>query len=132
MAITREAGAVHPGINWGPFTLRIPFYHTRPEWPELAQGIFVAGATGLGLVPLLTGYFGLSFDQALACIFIQAMLLTTAPIIFGEPYAPGWITPALPLVLTFVLALDAAGNPVYATPESKFQVMTAAHSTLRF
>jgi hypothetical protein len=126
MKSVRMDGEAQPGIAWGPFTLRVPFIHTRPEWPELAQGIFVAGATGLGLVPILTGYFGLSFDQALACIFLQAMLLTTAPILFGEPYAPGWITPALPLALTFVLAADAAGNPVYATPEAKFQVMTAA------
>ncbi|MBI1320733.1 MAG: hypothetical protein GC168_17555 [Candidatus Hydrogenedens sp.] len=125
MATTRTEGAVHPGFRWGPFTARVPFYHTRVEWPELAQGIFVAGATGLGLVPVLMGYFGLDFDHALACIFIQSMLLSAAPILFGEPYAPGWITPALPLALTFVLAVDGTGMPVYATPEAKFQVMTA-------
>ena len=118
-------GRVHPGWNWGPFTLRVPFYHTRVEWPELAQGIFVAGATGLGLVPVLMGYFGLSFNEALAIVFMQSVLLCTAPILFGEPYAPGWVTPALPLALTFVLAVNSAGEPVYATPADKFHVMTA-------
>ena len=44
-------GVEHPGIKWGPFTARIPFIHTGVAWPELAQGIFVAGATGLGLGP---------------------------------------------------------------------------------
>src|SRR5690606_4806476 len=101
-------GQVHPGWNWGPFTFRVPFLHTRIEWPEFAQGIFVAGATGLGLVPILTGYFGLSFEEAVAIIFIQSMLISSAPIVFGEPYAPGWITPALPLALTFILAVDSA------------------------
>jgi hypothetical protein len=125
MAITRETGAVQPGFKWGPFTARVPFYHTRMEWPEFAQGIFVAGATGLGLVPVLMNYFGLGFEQALACVFIQSILLSSAPLLFGDPYAHGWITPALPLALTFVLAADAAGNPIYATSAEKFQVMTA-------
>jgi ElaB/YqjD/DUF883 family membrane-anchored ribosome-binding protein len=126
MPVNHVAGGVHPGWKWGPFTFRVPFYHTRPEWPELAQGVFVAGATGLGLVPVLMGYFGLEFEEALAIIFIQTVLLCTAPILFGEPYAPGWITPALPLALTFVLAVNTAGDPVYATPTDKFHVMTAA------
>jgi hypothetical protein len=119
MAHEEATGTVHPGWNWGPFTFRVPFYHTRIEWPELSQGILVAGATGLGLVPILQAYFGLSFDEAVACIFIQAVLLSSAPILFGEPYAPGWVTPALPLALAFVL------TPNYPTPVEKFQVMTA-------
>jgi hypothetical protein len=118
-----------PGLRWGIFTLRVPFYHTRVEWPELAQGIFVAGATGLGLVPLLVGYFGLTFDEAIACVFIHSVLISSAPIVFGEPLAAGWITPALPLALSFVLA-SGAGGDVYATPTEKFQVMTAASLNL--
>ncbi len=81
-----------PGRRWGPFTFRVPLYHTRVEWPELLQGIFVAAATGLGLVPLLVRDFGLTFDEAVACIFIQSILISSAPIVFGEPYAPGWVT----------------------------------------
>lgn len=118
MAKTSGRGTTAPGWNWGPFTFRVPFLHTRVEWPEFAQGILVAGATGLGLVPVLQAYFGLSFEEAVACIFIQAVLLSSAPILFGEPYAPGWITPALPLALAFVL-------PNYATPTERFHVMTA-------
>ena len=120
MARQREAGSVHPGIKWGPFTARIPFFHTRFEWQDLLQGIFVAGATGLATVPILTHYLGLSFEEAVACMFIQSLILCTAPILFGEPYAPGMVTPALPLVLL------AIGGDDLGTPELRLQFMTAA------
>lgn len=120
MSQQRESGAVHPGIKWGPFTARIPFWHTRLEWQDLLQGIFVAGATGLATVPILTHYLGLSFEEAVACMFIQSVILCSAPILFGEPYAPGMVTPALPLVLL------AIGGDDLATPELRLQFMTAA------
>lgn len=115
----REAGSVHPGIQWGPFTARIPFIHTRVEWQDLIQGVFVAGATGLATVPILQGYFGLSFEEAVACMFIQAVLLCTAPIFFGEPYAPGMITPALALMMV------AIGGEDLPTPELRIQFLVA-------
>jgi len=120
----RTSGNLQPGLDWGPFTLRIPFYHTRTHWPELCQGLLVASATGLALVPFLMGPFGLQFEEAVVCIFIQAILLSSAPILFGEPFAPGWITPALPLALTFVLA-QQGGVDLYPTAREKFQIMTA-------
>jgi len=116
---------VRPPIKWGAFRLRIPFYHTRVEWSELLQGIFVAGPTGLALVPLLSSEFGLGFEEAVACICIHTILISSAPILFGEPMAPGWLTPALPLVLIQVLAVDGLGAPVYSTPAERFQFMTA-------
>lgn len=118
-------GIEHPGIRWGPFTLRIPFIHTGVTWPELLQGVFVAGATGLGLVPLLTAYFGLTFEEAVTCVIIESILICSAPILFGEPYASGWITPALPLVLLVLLATGPEGEFIYATPTERFQFMTA-------
>lgn len=120
MPSQREYGAVQPGIHWGPFTTRIPFWHTRLEWQDLLQGIFVAGATGLATVPILTGYLGLTFDEAVACMFIQSLILCSAPIIFGEPYAPGMITPALPLTLA------ALADPALGTPELRLQYLSAA------
>lgn len=106
------------GWRWGPFTFRLPFYHTRLYWPEFLQGAMVASATGLALVPMMMMHFGLSFEQALTCTFIHTLLITSALIVFGEPYAPGWITPALPLVLFFVLG-------GYDTPVERWQAMTA-------
>ncbi len=120
-----EQGTEHPGLTWGPFTTRIPFIHTGVTWPELLQGIFVAGATGLGLVPLLQSYFGLNFEEAVTFVLIQTVLICSAPIIFGEPYAPGWITPALPLALLVLLAPGPDGTPFYETPAARFQFMAA-------
>ncbi|MBJ6978382.1 MULTISPECIES: hypothetical protein [unclassified Luteimonas] len=106
------------GWRWGPFTFRLPFLHTRPHWPEVAQGLLVATATGLALVPILMGYFGMSFEEGIATSLLVSTLIVISLWVFGDPYAPGWITPALPLVLAFVLAR-------YETPELRFQAMTA-------
>lgn len=114
----REFGAEHPGIKWGIFTARIPLLHTRVEWPDLLQGVFVAGATGLATVPVLTNFLGLSFEEAVACMFIQSFLLCSAPIFFGEPFAPGMVTPALPLMIAAIL--------VYPEVEQRWQFLTAA------
>lgn len=94
-----------PGWRWGPFTFRMPFYHTRLYWPELLQGIFIAAATGLSLIPIMTMFFGLTFEEAVAATMIHSILISSALIVFGEPYAPGWLTPALPLVLAFAIGI---------------------------
>lgn len=120
MLAKREEGAEQPGIHWGPFTLRIPFVHSGFAGPEFFQGILVSAATGLALVPLMTTAFGLTFEEAVIMSLFSAMLISSGPILFGEPFAPGWITPALPLVLAFVLAPDR-----FPTPTDKFHAMIA-------
>lgn len=107
-----------PGWRWGPFTFRMPFYHTKFYWQEAFQGLFVAAATGLALVPLMMEFFGLGFEEAIAVSMIHTTLIASAVIIFGEPYAPGWVTPALPLVLAYVLGS-------YDDPVLRWQAMTA-------
>ena len=104
MSKRRRDGQVQPGINWGPFTLRIPFVHVRLEAPELIQGLLVAGATGLAVVPLYIEHFGMSFETAVAMCALQVPLVCSAFVVFGDPYGPGWLTPALPLVLREALA----------------------------
>ena len=101
----------------GLFTFRVPFYHTRLCWSEFLQGLFVSAATGLALIPVMTAFFGLSFEEAVALSMIHASLIASAVIVFGEPYAGGWITPALPLILAFVIG-------GYEDPVSRFQAMT--------
>lgn len=114
-----------PGWRWGPFIFRLPFLHTRLCWPEALQGLFVAGATGMALVPLMTMFFGLSFEEAVAISMLHMMLLTSALVVFGEPYAPGWITPVLPLVLALVLG-------AYEDPVSRLKMMTAISLNFAF
>ncbi len=106
------------GWRWGPFTLRVPFLHTRLLWPEFLQGLLVATSTGLALVPILMGYFALSFEESLAVSLLISALLVSSIWLFGEPYAPGWNTAALPLVMIFVFSR-------YEDPVSRFQAMTA-------
>lgn len=114
----RDHGGVQPGWNWGPFTARVPFYHVRLQWQEFAQGLLVSAATGLALVPILTAYFGLSFEEAVAASMIHTTLIVSAIFVFGEPYSPGWVTPVLPLALGFVLK-------EYDNPTERFQLMAA-------
>ncbi|MCC3862575.1 hypothetical protein [Pseudemcibacter aquimaris] len=75
-------------------------------------------STGLALVPLLTGSFGLTFEEAVTMAMLHMMLVTSHILIFGEAYAAGWITAALPLVLALVLG-------GYDSPTERFQMMTA-------
>lgn len=107
------------GFQWLGFTARIPFVHTRVCWPELFQGILISAATALALVPLLTGYFGLSFEEAIAMSFIHSFLISASWMIFGEPYASGWLTPALPFVLTLLL------SDSFSSATERLQMMTA-------
>ncbi len=116
-----ESGSAPAGIPWGPFTLRIPFVHFRLEWPEFIQGVIVAGATGLALVPIMHDYFLLSFEVALAVVVIQSLLISLAPLVFGDPYCHGWVTPSIPLVIGMILTL--AGGKV--TPDTALLVIHA-------
>lgn len=98
----REHGHEQSGLHWGPFTARIPFCHIRVEWPELLQGLLVGSVTGIACIPILTDYLGLTFNTAVAFLIVQSILIASAILLFGEPFAPGWITPAFPLVLALL------------------------------
>lgn len=87
------------GLRWGPFTARLPFLHLRPEPPELIQGLLIAATTGLSVTPIYIEYFGMGFETAVALVVVQSVVIYSAFLLFGEPFCPGWLTPALPLVL---------------------------------
>lgn len=91
------------GIKWGPFRLRIPFIHIKLLPAEFLQGLVISGATALAAAPVGMA-LGLTLNEAVAACFIASVLITSSPIIFGEPLAAGWITPALPLVIGFFMA----------------------------
>ena len=60
MLKTRPDGGVQPGIKWGPFTMRIPLIHLRFSLSNMLQGLAVAGATGMALVPYFIALLGLT------------------------------------------------------------------------
>ncbi|WP_250884145.1 xanthine permease [Glaciecola sp. XM2] len=116
----RQDGEVQPGINWGPFTMRIPFVHMRFSLPDMLQGFAVAGATGLALVPYFMALLGLSFEEAVVMAMFHSLLISFSWMLFGDPYAPGWLTPAIPFVVAFITAPAYLGDHA-----SQFQAMTA-------
>lgn len=109
------------GISWGPFTLRIPFIHIKFRAGEFFQGMVISGATAFAAVPVAMG-LGLSFEEGVALSFVAGTLIASGPIFFGEPMAPGWITPALPIVIA-AFATKGQFNGVY--DPAVFQFMAA-------
>lgn len=108
MVMKRQEGGVQPGIKWGGFTTRIPGVHVGLSWPEIIQGGLLTTATGGVVAALTMKFFNVPFEIAWAVVLIQLFWVWAVPtMIFGEPYAPGWITPALPLVMTFLSGFEA-------------------------
>ncbi|WP_062266154.1 hypothetical protein [Endozoicomonas arenosclerae] len=107
------------GLRWLGVTTRIPLLHARISWPEFIQGNLVSAATALALVPLMTTFFGLSFEEAVAMSFLHSVILSLSWWLFGEPYSPGWLTPALPFVITLLTS-----SPDLSSTE-RIQMMTA-------
>jgi hypothetical protein len=116
--IKRKDGEVQPGIKWGPFTMRIPFIHIGWSIPELVQGGFITLATGAAAASLFMRAFGLPFELAWGLAILPLIWYYVQIVVFGEPFAPGWITPSIPLVLPFLAAVGPGGVPV-------IQAMTA-------
>jgi hypothetical protein len=104
MLKTRPDGEVQPGIKWGPFTMRIPLIHMRFSLSDMLQGFAVAGATGLALVPYFMALLGLNFEEAVTMAMFHSTLISFSWMFFGDPYAPGWLTPAIPFVVAFITA----------------------------
>ena len=109
------------GLKWGPFTLRIPFIHLRFRAGEYFQGMVISGATAFAAVPIAMG-LGLTFEEGVALSFIAGTLIGAGPIFFGEPMAPGWVTPAVPIVIA---AFAAKGQFNYEYDPAVFQFMAA-------
>jgi hypothetical protein len=100
MSVKREYGAKQPGINLGLLTLRLPFIHYRFEWADYLQGLLMCTVC-LAIIPVLTGKLGMSFEVALAIVIMNGTLYL-AHVTLGDPVIPGWVTPAIPLLIAYV------------------------------
>ncbi|MFT6408760.1 MAG: hypothetical protein ACJAQ6_002181 [Arenicella sp.] len=127
MRSKRSEGEVQPGVKWGPFTMRIPLIHLRFSLADMLQGLAVAGATGLALVPYFMALLGLSFEEAVVMAMFHSLLISFSWMFFGDPYAPGWLTPAIPFVVAFITAPAYIGDHT-----SQFQAMTALSLNFSF
>ena len=112
MAIKRPYGAEQPYWPAGPFKIRLPFIHYRWEFPEMIQGLFMF-VVSLAMIPLLEKYLGMPYEAALAfCVIAGVGYLL--PALLGVPLVPGWITPAIPVVLLYLQAFEPGPQAVQA------------------
>ena len=112
MAIEREYGTEQPYIPLGIFKLRLPFIHYKWEWPEAIQGAILV-AVALGSIPIHQELLGVPFEVALVMVALNGLLYMLHPT-FGDPVFPGWITPAIPLVLAFGKGYAAGADRIHA------------------
>ncbi len=100
MLYKRKHGEEHPYWPAGPFKIRLPFIHFRWEMAETIQAL-VMFVIAMGMIPLLERYLGLPYDVALAYVVVCGIGFML-PTLLGVPFVPGWITPAIPVVLLFL------------------------------
>jgi len=109
---TRTHGHEQPYWPAGPFKIRLPFVHYRWEMPEMIQGFFMF-VVGLAMIPLLENYLGMPYEAALAFTFV-AGLCYILPAMLGVPLVPGWITPAIPVVLLYLKGFEPGPEAIQA------------------
>lgn len=114
MFTKRNHGEIQPGIPLGPLTLRLPGIHYRFEWPDYLQGLLMCTVC-LAIIPVLTGKLGMSFEVALAIVILNGTLYL-AHVTFGDPVVPGWVTPAIPLLIVYIETF---------APEQRMQAIVA-------
>ncbi|MDR9467111.1 solute carrier family 23 protein [Marinospirillum sp.] len=112
MLLKRKYGEEHPYWPAGPFKIRLPFIHYRWEIPETIQAL-VMFVIAMGMIPLLEQYLGLPYEVALAFVVVCGIGFIL-PTLLGVPFVPGWITPAIPVVLLFVGQYEAGPDAIRA------------------
>ena len=112
MSIQRPHGAEQPCWPLGPFKIRLPFIHYRWEYPEMIQGLIMF-VVGLAMIPLLQKYLGMPYEAALA-FCVVAGVGYMLPALLGVPLVPGWITPAIPVVILFLQGFEPGPEAIKA------------------
>lgn len=112
MAINREYGTEQPGINFGPFVIRIPLVHYKLEISEALQALIMC-ATCLGAIPVMTENLGIPFEIAWGMVIINGFLYTLHSTL-GDPVVPGWITPAIPLTVAYLATFNEGTERIQA------------------
>lgn len=108
----RKDGAESPCVPLGPFKLRLPFIHYKFEWPDYFQGLLMC-AVDLAAIPLMIELLGMPFDVALAVVLMNGLLYLTHHLL-GDPVVPGWITPAIPLIMAYCMTFPEGPERVWS------------------
>ncbi len=108
----RGEGQEQPYWPLGPFKIRLPLVHYPFEQAEFVQAIFLF-VVSLGMIPLLEQYLGLPYEVALAYVFICGIGFML-PALLGVPFVPGWITPAIPVVVLYLEGFEPGPEAIQA------------------
>ena len=108
----RKYGEESPFIPAGPFKIRLPFIHYRFEWPDYVQGLLMC-AVDLSAIPLLVDLLGMPFEVALAIIVLNGLFYLLHHLL-GDPAVPGWITPAIPLIMLYCQQFPEGPERIYS------------------
>ena len=124
MSDTPAQRSESPYIPLGPFKVRLPFIHYKIELPDYLQGLLMC-AVDLAAIPLMTELLGMPFEVALAVVMLNG-LLYLAHHLLGDPTVPGWITPAVPLLMAYCAQFPMGPERVHAL--IAFQLMLGIFS----
>lgn len=124
MTDERPEGVESPYWPAGPFKIRLPFVHYRFEWPDYFQGLLMC-AVDLAAIPLMVELLGMPFEVALAVVILNGFLYLLHHLL-GDPVVPGWITPAIPLLMAYCSTFPEGPERVHALVA--FQLMLGLFS----
>lgn len=120
----RIDGQEQPYWPAGPFKIRLPFVHYKFELPEYLQGLMMC-AVDLAAIPLMIELLGMPFEVALAVVLLNGLFYLTHHLL-GDPVVPGWITPAIPLLMAYCATFPEGPERVHAL--IAFQLMLGIFS----
>ncbi len=108
----RPDGQEPPYIPLWKLKFRIPGMHYRWEWADYTQGLIMC-AVCLSIIPVLQDVLGMPFEVALAIVVLNGFLYLFHSL-FGDPVVPGWVTPAIPLLIAYCSAFPEGPERMHA------------------
>jgi len=108
----RPDGQEPPFIPLWKFKMRFPGIHYRWEWADYIQGLLMC-AVCLSIIPVLQDVLGMPFEAALAIVILNGFLYLFHSWL-GDPVVPGWVTPAIPLLIAYVSSYPAGPERMHA------------------
>jgi len=108
----RPYGQEPPYIPLWRFKMRFPVIHYRWEWADYIQGLVMC-AVCLSIIPILQDLLGMPFEVALAIVVLNGFLYLWHTWL-GDPVIPGWVTPAIPLIVAWVSTFDPGPERMHA------------------
>ena len=76
------------------------------------QGLMMC-AVDLAAIPLMIELLGMPFNVALAVVLLNGILYLSHHLL-GDPVIPGWVTPAVPLIMVYCSAFPEGQDRVHA------------------